>query len=83
MSFKSQLLILMHIISGAATTLGLGGVFPAAVDGDSVLRVLLHGGHKGTVPGREGFKKAELALPHEVHDVVPETRGAQSHQRGV
>lgn len=70
-------------VPGAAAPLGLGGVLPAAVDGDAVLRVLLHGGHQGAVPRRQGAQEAELALPHQVHDVVPEARGAQGHQRGV
>ncbi|XP_063825841.1 CCR4-NOT transcription complex subunit 3-like isoform X3 [Ostrinia nubilalis] len=39
--------------------------------------------HQGAVPRRQGAQGAELALPHQVHDVVPAPRGAQGHQRGV
>lgn len=65
---------------GATPALGLGGVLPAAVDGDAILRVLLHGGYESAVPCRQGAQEAELALPHQVHDVVPEARGAEGHQ---
>lgn len=58
-------------------------ILPTVVDGDIVLCILLHGGHKGTVPGRQGSEEAELAIPHQVHDVVPEARGAQSYQRRI
>lgn len=58
--------------TGAASPFGLRGVLPATVDGDVVLRVLLHGGHEGAVPRSQGTQETKLAVPHQVHDVVPE-----------
>lgn len=75
-------LILIRIAATTAT-FGHGGVLPAAEHGDAVLCVLLHGGHEGAVFGGARPQEAELALPHQVHDVVPAARGAQDHQRGV
>lgn len=66
-------------VSGAVTPLGLSGVLHAAVDGDTLLRILLHGGHEGAVPRRQGAQEAELAVPHQVHDVVPAARGAEGY----
>ena len=51
-----------------------------AVHGDALLHLLLHGGHQGPVPGGQGAQEAELEVPHQVHDVVPEARGAQDDQ---
>ena len=78
--FRLRCLKSFFLITGATTALGLGRVLPATINGDAVLRVLLHGGHEGAVPRRQGTQKAELALPHQVHDVVPEARGAEGHQ---
>jgi len=68
---------------GSTATLGYGGVFPAIVDGDSLLHLLLHGGDQGTIPGSQGPKKAELEVPYQVYDVVPAPWGTQDYQRGV
>lgn len=68
---------------GSTATLGYSGIFPAIVDGDSLLHLLLHGGDQGTIPGSQGPKKAELEVSYQVYDVVPAPRGTQDYQRGV
>ena len=47
--------------------------------GHALLRVLLPAGHVPAVPRRARAQEAVLALPQEVHDVVPASRGAQGH----
>ena len=66
--------------AGAAGPHGHAGLLPEAGHGDALLHFLLHGGHQGAVPRRQGAQEAELEVPHQVHDVVPEARGAQDHQ---
>ena len=64
----------------AAPGLGVDRVLPAALDRDTLLHLLLHGGDEGSVFGRQGTQEAVLEVSHEVHDVVPATRGAEDHQ---
>ena len=66
-----------------ADGVGHARLLPPAVDGDAVLHLLLPGGHQGAVPGRQSAQEAVVAFPHQVHDVVPASRGAQDHHRGV
>jgi len=40
-------------------------------------------GHQGAVPGSESPEAEVVAVPLQVHDVVPATRGAEDHQRRV
>ena len=47
-------------------------LLPAAEHRDVVLHLLLHGGNEGAVPGSKSSQEAELEVPHQVHDVVPE-----------
>ena len=67
-------------ITGPAAWQRHDRLLPASLDRDPVLHLLLHGGHQGSVSGRQGAQEAELEVPHEVHDVVPEARGTQDHQ---
>jgi len=40
-------------------------------------------GHEGTVLGSKGTETEVVEVPLQVHDVVPETRRAEDHQRRV
>ncbi|XP_054620548.1 CCR4-NOT transcription complex subunit 3-like isoform X2 [Dunckerocampus dactyliophorus] len=39
--------------------------------------------HQGSVPGSQSPEEAVMEVPHQIHDVVPEARGAQNHHGRV
>ncbi|XP_075392528.1 CCR4-NOT transcription complex subunit 3 isoform X5 [Tenrec ecaudatus] len=59
------------------------GVLPAPVHRNAFLHLLLFGRHEGAILGRQGPEEAVMAVPHQVHDVVPAARGAQDYYRRV
>lgn len=50
--------------AGAITSFGHRRILPKAVNGDVVLRFLLHGRHEGSVSCGESAQEAELAVSH-------------------
>lgn len=76
-------LLSLFIILDTTSTFGYNWFLSTSRNGNAFLRVLLHGGYEGAVSGGKGSQEAKLEVSHEVHDVVPTTRGAKNHQRGV
>lgn len=50
---------------------------------EALTSALSSAGHQGPVSGSQSPEEAVVEVPHQVHDVVPEARGAQDYHRWV